>query len=169
MAPPTVISRPHSDLALGELCSPRYAPAYQGAFSLWWRKGKAFRERAFALHRQQHGKQNIEFAPPGIVSADARGSDLKFFKFHKFLACFGCFLPANTTNKNIWITEILINHFFATFKVSRPETFETETRKNGSRDESRDSCRDLDQVSRLHHWYCNPSKYRWKRLRHIII
>jgi len=36
---------------------------------------------------------------------------------------------------------ILINHFFAIFKVSRPETFESETRKNGSRDR--------DQVSRL--------------------
>jgi len=36
-------------------------------------------------------------------------------------------------------------------KVSktRPETFETETSKNGSRDTSRD----WDQVSRLHHWY----------------
>jgi len=42
---------------------------------------------------------------------------------------------------------------FAIFKVSRlvafetwtrPETFETETHKNGSRDR--------DQVSRLHHW-----------------
>jgi len=42
--------------------------------------------------------------------------------------------------------EILQNHFFAIFKVSRPaafqtemrpKTFETETRKNGSRDESR--------------------------------
>jgi len=31
--------------------------------------------------------------------------------------------------------------------VTRPETFETETPKNGSRDASRDR----DQVSRLHH------------------
>jgi len=31
----------------------------------------------------------------------------------------------------------------------RPETFETETRKNGSRDEPRDR----NQVSRLHHWW----------------
>jgi len=30
-----------------------------------------------------------------------------------------------------------------------PETFKTETRKHGSRDTSRDR----DQVSRLHHWY----------------
>jgi len=42
--------------------------------------------------------------------------------------------------------EILINHFFAILKVSRPEIFET--RKN----ESRDSSRDRDQVLRLHHW-----------------
>jgi len=58
--------------------------------------------------------------------------------------------------KNIRIIEISINQFFAIFKVSRsetfetettPETFETETRKNVSRDESRNR----DQVSRLHH------------------
>jgi len=79
-----------------------------------------------------------------------------FFISGIFPTCFGCFLPANTTNKNRWILEILVNHFFAIFKVSRPgtfetktesrpETFETETRKNGSRDR--------DQVSRLHN--CN--------------
>jgi len=32
---------------------------------------------------------------------------------------------------------------------TRPETFETETPKN----ESRDASRDRDQVSRLHHWF----------------
>jgi len=63
------------------------------------------------------------------------------------------------------MTEILIKHLFAIFKVSKPETFETETettletfetetktetRKNWSRDSSRDQ----DQVSRLHH--CLP-------------
>jgi len=32
---------------------------------------------------------------------------------------------------------------------TRPETFETETPKSGSRDMSRDR----DQASRLHHWY----------------
>jgi len=37
---------------------------------------------------------------------------------------------------------------FETESETRPETFETETSKNGSRDESRDR----DQVSRLHHW-----------------
>jgi len=31
----------------------------------------------------------------------------------------------------------------------KPETFKTEAPKNGSRDTSRDR----DQVSRLHHWY----------------
>ena len=45
--------------------------------------------------------------------------------------------------KNRWITEILLNHFFAIFKVprpiafeteTRPETFYTETRKNRTRD-----------------------------------
>ena len=67
-------------------------------------------------------------------------SDLNFFQISGiFPMCFGCFLPANATNKNRWIIQILINHFFAIFKVSRSETFETETetetRKNGSRDE----------------------------------
>ena len=73
-------------------------------------------------------------------------SSLLTWNFFKFLAffCFGCFWPANTTNKNSWIIEILIHHFFAILKVSKPETFETETRKNGSRHR--------DPVSRLHHW-----------------
>jgi len=75
-------------------------------------------------------------------------SDLNFFQISGiFPTCFGCFLPTNTTNKNLWIIQIFINHFFTVFKVSRPETFETETRpetfetktetetgKNGSRD-----------------------------------
>jgi len=50
--------------------------------------------------------------------------------------------------KNSWIIEILLYHFFAISKVSRPvafetrpDTFETETGKNGSRDR--------DEVSRL--------------------
>jgi len=56
---------------------------------------------------------------------------------------FGCFLPANTTNKSCWVIKTLLHHFFAIFKVSRPaafetetrpETFETEARKIGSRD-----------------------------------
>jgi len=73
--------------------------------------------------------------------------------------CFGCILPANATNKESLNYKNLANHFFAIIKVQRPETIETdtrpetfktetETRKNGSRDSSRDR----DQVSRLHHW-----------------
>jgi len=61
-------------------------------------------------------------------------SELNCFNFWHFPTCFGCFLPANATNKNRWILEILLNYFFATFKVSRPVAFETETRKYGSRD-----------------------------------
>jgi len=82
--------------------------------------------------------------------------------FFKFLAFFRHVLVVSylqiKQTKNLWIIEILINHFFAIFKVSRPETFktetetrpetfETETHKNGSRDK----CRDRNQVSRLHH------------------
>ena len=59
--------------------------------------------------------------------------------FFKFLACFRRVLIVSylqiQQTKNCWIIEILINHFFAIFKVSRPETFQTETRKNGSRDQ----------------------------------
>jgi len=70
---------------------------------LWFRKGKEFCERALALHRQQHGKdkKNIEVAPPrGKVFVDAHASDLKFFQISGiFPTCFGCFLPANATNK----------------------------------------------------------------------
>ena len=78
--------RPHSDSTPVELCPPRYAPALQGAFSLWCRKGKAFCECALALYWQQHGedKQNIELVPPRNVSANARASDLNFFKFLSF-------------------------------------------------------------------------------------
>jgi len=81
--------------------------------------------------------------------------------FFKFLAIFRhvlvVFYLQIQQTQNRWIIEILLNYFFCNiFKVSRPETFETETRpetfetetrKNGSRDESPDR----DQVSRLHH------------------
>ena len=74
---------------------------------------------------------------------------LHFFNFLAFFrsALVVSYLQIQQT-KNHWSMKILINHFFAIFKVSRPETFEaetrpetfeTETRKNGSRDESRDS------------------------------
>jgi len=69
--------------------------------------------------------------------------------FFQFLAFFRRVLVVSylkvQQTKNRWIIKILINHFFAIFKISRSETFEAETRKNGSRDR--------DQVSRLHHWY----------------
>jgi len=61
-------------------------------------------------------------------------SELKIFQISGiFPTCFGCFLPANT-NKNRRIIQILLNHFCAIFKVSRPVAYKTETRKNGSRD-----------------------------------
>ena len=50
-----------------------------------------------------------------------------FFISGIFPTCFVCFLPENTTKKSHWIIEILINHLFAIFEVSRPETFEIET------------------------------------------
>jgi len=59
----------------------RFLP-WQGVFSLWYRKGKILCERAFALHRQQHGKdkQNVEFAPPpGKISADAHAHTSSHF------------------------------------------------------------------------------------------
>jgi len=42
-----------------------------GALSMGRRKGKAFRECRFALHRQQpeKDKQNVDVAPPGKISA----------------------------------------------------------------------------------------------------
>jgi len=80
-----------------------------------------------------------------------------FFKFLAFFpTCFVVsYLQIKQTKKR-WVIEILITHFFAVFKASRPETFETETtpeafesetetRKNGSRDR--------DQVSGLHYWH----------------
>jgi len=42
----------------------------------------------------------VSSLPPGKVSTDARDSDLIFFQVSGiFPTCFGCFLPANTTNK----------------------------------------------------------------------
>jgi len=40
---------------------------------LWCRKGTAFCKRPFTLHRKQleNDKQNVDFAPPGKISADA--------------------------------------------------------------------------------------------------
>jgi len=47
--------------------------------------------------------------------------------------CFDCFLPANTTNKKSLNHKNFNKPSLCTI-ISRPETFETETRKNGSRD-----------------------------------
>jgi len=61
---------------------PLVTPLLSRGFSLWGRKGKAFCEHAFALHRQQHGKdkQNIDYASPGKVFVDAHSPDLNFFQ-----------------------------------------------------------------------------------------
>jgi len=81
--------------------------------------------------------QNLCILPKFIFKMS---SSLLTCNFFKFLACFRRVLVVSymqiRQTKNRWIMEILINHFFAIFKVSRPETFETETetRKNGSRD-----------------------------------
>jgi len=84
--------------------------------------------------------------------------------FFKYLAFFQCLLIVSylqiQQTKNPCIREILINHFFAILKVSRPETFETESRKNASRDESQDR----DQVSRLHHWLWGLLLSNWMKL-----
>ena len=101
-------------------------------------------------------------------------SKLNFFQISGiFPNCFGCFLPANTTNKQLlnyinFTVPFLCNSQSietCSFETeTRPETFETESRKNGSRDESRDR----NQVSRLHHWqlftyavwfYSNHTRY----------
>ena len=86
-------------------------------------------------------------------------SKLIFFKFLAFFRpVFVVSYLQKQQTKNRWNIEILLNHFFAIFKLARPaafetqtetrpKTFETKTRKNGTRDESRDR----DQVSRLHH------------------
>jgi len=49
-----------------ENCAPLVTPLRsRGTYSLWCRKGKAFCEHAFALHRQQHGKdeQKVDVPP----------------------------------------------------------------------------------------------------------
>ena len=86
-------------------------------------------------------------------------SKLNFFRISDiFRPVFGCFLPANTTNKNsLNYIEILPNHFFAILKVSRTVAFETETRPGTYEIEtekmrSRFAKKSGDMVSRLHHW-----------------
>ena len=102
--------------------------------------------------------QNSGILPNVFLKNVIITSDLKFFQISGiFPSCFGCFLPANTTNKKSlnyrnfnqpcrWIVfailEVSRPQLFET--ETRPETFETKTRKNVSRDESRDR----DQVSR---------------------
>jgi len=62
-------------------------------------------------------------------------SKLIFFQISGiFLTFIRCFLPAYTTNKKSLKYRSFNKPFFAIFKVSRPAAFETETRKNGSRD-----------------------------------
>jgi len=92
-------------------------------------------------------------------------SKLNFFSnFWQFFYLLWSFLTCRYSRRKArWITEILLCHIVAVLKVSNnrlvtetcslrdrdeTETFETETHKNGSRDESRA----WDQVPRLHHW-----------------
>jgi len=48
--------------------------------SFWCRRSEAFCVDPFVLHRQQpkEDKQNIDFAPPGQISADAHDRDYGF-------------------------------------------------------------------------------------------
>jgi len=68
-----------------------------------------------------------------------------------FPNCFGRSFPANTTNKKLlnYINFTILFLCNSQSIETKLETFETETSKNGSRDESRDR----NQVSRLHHWW----------------
>jgi len=91
---------------------------------------------------------------PNFVLNVVITSELNFFYFWLFPTCFGCFLPANATNKNRWILEILLNYFFATFKVVRPVAFETQTRKYGSRDSITGS--DINAHCIYYREYCFP-------------
>ena len=170
MALPTVVWRPHRDSAPGELCPPCLPLVTSLRSRGHFRYGVERAKRFVNVHlhcivsNMERIRKISSLTPPGKVSADTHASDLKFFKvlafFRRVLVV--SYLQIQQT-KNLWVIEILIHYLFAVFKVSRPETFETETetrpetfetetRKNGSRDESRDR----DQVSRLHHWLQVP-------------
>ena len=83
---------------------------------------------------------------------------MKFFQISgNFSTCFGCFLPANTTNKKSLNYRNFNKPFLCNVQSletwnfwDRDETWNIRDRdsQNGYRDESRDR----DQVSRLHHW-----------------
>ena len=152
------------DSAPGELCPPflpRHPPRGRGHFRYGVERAKGF------LATWKGSAKYRVFPWKSFCGRPCFW--LEFFHVcGVFTLCFGCFLPANRANKNIWIIEILINPFFAIFKISRPEIFETETRpetfgtetrKNGSRDSSQDR----DQVSRLHHCWQDAAvvEIRW--------
>ena len=154
MAPSAVIWRPHydSDSAPGS-CAPFVTPLQSSWHFCCGVEGAKHFMNVHYVHcivSNIERIRKISSFPPVKVSADAV---LPTWNFFKFLAFFRHVLVVSylqiQQTKNLWIIEILINHFFAIIKVSRPETFETktrretfetetETRKNGSRDESRD-------------------------------
>jgi len=113
-----------------------WSACVHGAFSLWCRQWcsqngnlrdrdlvKTLRPR---LHQKSRGRdsrlQNMWILPKFSKKIFVIISKLNFFQISDiFPTCFGCFMPANTTNKNCWIIEILLYPFFAIFKVSIPE------------------------------------------------
>jgi len=85
-------------------------------------------------------------------------SKLNFFQITGiFLACFGCFLPANATNTDRWNIEISLNHFYAIFKVSRPVVIETETRPKTRPAQ----LRKLEGTNHQHKFAAGPQKSIW--------
>ena len=83
-----------------------------------------------------------------------------------FPTCLGCFLPTKTTNKNCWIIEIFLFHFFAIFKVLRPRLTKMglETRLV-TETKSRDSITDDYSIYAV--WFYNnhtlySTTLRWK-------
>jgi len=69
-----------SDFNVQGLGSPiRPSDAHEhGTLSFGRRKGKAFCQPPFALHRQQfeNYEQNVDVCPPGKISADAHGDSV---------------------------------------------------------------------------------------------
>jgi len=80
-------------------------------------------------------------------------SELNFFLFLAFSDMFWLFLTCKCNKQKSLNLRILLNYFFATFKVSRPVAFKTATRKYGSRDSITGSDIDVHCIYYREYWF----------------
>ena len=89
---------------------------------------------------------------------------LKFFSnFCNFYDIFWLFITCKYNNqKNHWIIEILLNHFFAILKVSKPVAFKTKTRPETFKIETRKMGLETNLESETTSWHSITEKHYLK-------